>query len=207
MSYVLINHGWTNKRPDGHWQRHLATELRRQGHQVSYPQFPSTDTPTWDQWSEVLVAELELLAEARAGDKRDASDRELIFVGHSLGCLNLMKTALAGRIRPDIKIDRALFVAPSAQEMLEPDIASFGFDVDDPALRVALDEAIAEMTLLGSDADDWSPRGIEASYASPLGIEPVIIEGAKHLALGDGWGRWQGVIDWVNDPGSNLRVK
>jgi hypothetical protein len=34
-----------------------------------------------------------------------------------------------------------------------------------------------------------------------------VIEGAKHLALSDGWGRWQGVIDWVSDPTADLTVR
>jgi hypothetical protein len=35
----------------------------------------------------------------------------------------------------------------------------------------------------------------------------VIIEGGKHLSLQDGWGKWQGVIDWVNDPAAELSVR
>ena len=59
MARVLIIHGWTNRRPEGHWQRRLASALRDQGHIVSYPQFPNTDDPQLSEWLEVAVAELQ----------------------------------------------------------------------------------------------------------------------------------------------------
>ncbi|MEI6590873.1 MAG: alpha/beta hydrolase, partial [Actinomycetes bacterium] len=68
MARVLINHGWTNTRQPEHWQRLLAGALRREGHQVLYPQYPETQKPVFDDWQALLLAELELLHESGSGE-------------------------------------------------------------------------------------------------------------------------------------------
>ncbi|MEY4743360.1 MAG: hypothetical protein RIR34_699, partial [Actinomycetota bacterium] len=60
------------------------------------------------------------------------------------------------------------------------------------------------ITLVGSDADPWCPSGIQAVFGDPLGVDAVIIPGGKHLSSKDGWGSWQGIIDWVSNPDSDL---
>ena len=62
----------------------------------------------------------------------------------------------------------------------------------------------AQTLIVASDADPWLPRGVEATFAAPLGMPHLIVKGAKHFAVDDGWGPWQGVIDWVNDPSADL---
>ncbi|MEY4367139.1 MAG: hypothetical protein RLZ28_554 [Actinomycetota bacterium] len=208
MSFVLIHHGWTNTRQPDHWQRNLAHALRLQGHQVSYVQFPRTDSPLFDEWSALLVAELEHLVELRelSGDR----NAELILVAHSLGCVNIMKSALEGLIRPELRANRTLLVAPASQEKLGA-VPTFEFGVAitsaQTEMRAAIAESAGEVTLVASQDDVWLPKGIRAEYADSLGLEPVIIEGGKHLSLQDGWGKWQGVIDWVNDSSADLRVR
>ena len=212
MSFVLIHHGWTNTRQPDHWQRNLAHALRLQGHQVSYAQYPQTDQPVFADWSALLVAELEHLVELRnlGGNSADQPGGELILIGHSLGCVNIMKSALEGLIRAELRANRTLFVAPASQEKLGA-VPTFEFDIENAAvrdaMRAALTEAAGEVTLVASDDDVWLPKGIRAEYAEPLGLEPVIIEGGKHLSLQDGWGKWQGVINWVGDSSADLTVR
>jgi len=211
MPYVLIHHGWTNTRQPNHWQRNLANALRLQGHFVSYAQYSQTEQPVFADWSALLAAELEHLVELRAlrGDAGTAAG-ELILVGHSLGCVNIMKSALEGLIRPELRANRTLFVAPASQAKLDA-VPTFKFDLENTAvpaqLRAALADAAGAVTLVASDDDVWLPKGIRAEYSEQLQIEPVIIEGGQHLSLQDGWGTWQGVIDWVNDPAAEITVR
>jgi predicted alpha/beta hydrolase family esterase len=208
MSYVLIHHGWTNTRQPDHWQRNLAHALRLQGHHVSYAQYPETQQPNFDEWSALLVAELEHLVELRelSGDR----SAELILVAHSLGCVNIMKSALEGLIGPQLRANRTLLVAPAGQEKLDA-VPTFRFELESTEaqaeLRAALANFAGDVTLVASEDDVWLPKGIRAEYADPLGLEPVIIKGGQHLSLQDGWGKWQGVIDWVNDSAADLRVR
>lgn len=197
MKHVLIIHGWGNSRGQDHWQRHLAGALRRQGHGVHYPQLPDTETPNFADWAEVLVAELEMIAEAAKPGS------EVVVIAHSLGCSTWLRLA-ADALLPNV-VDRVLLVAPADNALLN-DVPTFILEAT-PAVVEALKSSAESVLLVGSDSDAWSPRGIHETYGNPLEIEPIVIPGAKHLALADGWGHWQGVIDWVNDPTANLTVR
>ncbi len=193
MAKVLILHGWTNRRQQGHWQRHLATALREQGHIVAYPQFPNTDAPKLDEWQELLGAELDILAEV--------SSDETVVIGHSLGCVNWIQGASTGLISKPV--DRVLLVAPADPRMLG-EIEGLNVDLNNPTVAAATHASTSSLTVLASDKDKWTPRGIQATFGEPLGLEAVILPGAGHLSLDDGFGFWQGVIDWVNDPKADL---
>jgi uncharacterized protein len=197
MKHLLIVHGWGNTRAQDHWQRHLAVESRKRGVSVHYPQLPDTETPNFADWAEVLIAELEMIGSLLE------PGHEVVVVTHSLGCSTWLRLAVDGLL--PITADRLLMVAPADVSLLT-DVPSF---IVEPTslVREALKASANNVQLLGSDADAWSPRGIQETYATPLEIDPIIIEGAKHLALADGWGRWQGVIDWVSDPTANLTVR
>jgi predicted alpha/beta hydrolase family esterase len=193
MAKVLILHGWTNRRQQGHWQRHLATALRQQGHIVAYPQFPNTDEPKLDEWQELLAAELEILAEIESG--------ETVVIGHSLGCINWIQGAATGLIKNPL--DRVLLVAPADPRMLG-EVEGLNVELTNPVVASALHASTSSLTVLASDKDKWTPRGVVATFGEPLGVEPVIIQGAGHLSLDDGFGYWPGVINWVNDPDADL---
>jgi predicted alpha/beta hydrolase family esterase len=193
MAKVLILHGWTNRRQQGHWQRHLATALRQQGHIVAYPQFPSTDEPKLDEWQDLLAAELEILGEIEAG--------ETVVIGHSLGCINWIQGAATGLIASPV--DRVLLVAPADPRLLG-EVEGLKVLLSDPEVVRATHASTSSLTVVASDKDKWTPRGIQATFGEPLGLEAIILPGAGHLSLDDGFGFWQGVINWVNDPKADL---
>ena len=196
MARVLIMHGWTNRRQEGTWHRILASELRQQGHQVLYPQFPSTDNPSLEDWQELLTAELALLEEA--------GDGETIVIGHSLGCVNFIHAAVDGRVHKPI--DRLLFVAPADPKLLG-EIKGLKVNLAKSATKDALHSAVKSLTLVGSDSDPWSPDGVQKTFGEPLGVEAIIIQGAKHFKADEGWGPWQGLVDWVNDPSADITIR
>jgi hypothetical protein len=201
MAYVLINHGWTNIRQPEHWQRKLAVALRRQGHQVFYPQYPNTLEPDYAEWSWLLTSELDILLETRGDDTA-----EVIVIGHSLGNILWLKAASDGLLPAGFQADRLLMVAPPERSNISK-LPSFDILVPDDVLASALRASAKSVTLLGSDNDPWSPSGLQAAVGDPLGLEAIIIPGAGHLSGKDGWGHWQGVIDWVNDSSSDLTVR
>ena len=196
MARVLIMHGWTNRRQENTWHRILVSALRHQGHQVLYPQFPSTDNPSLSDWQELLLAELELLEEAVPG--------ESVVIGHSLGCVNFLHAAVEGKIKNNV--DRLLFVAPADPKLLD-EIQGLNVDLSKPATKQALDSVVESLTVVGSDADPWIPNGVQDTFGEPLGVDAVVIEGAGHFKGDEGWGHWQGLIDWVNDPSADITVR
>ncbi len=196
MKRVLIIHGWGNRRQPDHWQRNLATALRRAGHAVAYPQLPNTDTPVLSEWLEVVDNELAMLSEV--------SDDELIVFGHSLGCLTWLNAVSQGIVKTPV--NRVLLVAP-ADPALCDDAATFQIDLGDPALKQRVHDVAKSTLLVGSDGDDWIPQGVEKTFAQPLDLPFVVIDGGSHFAGEEGWGPWQGIINWVTDPEADLSVR
>ena len=199
MARVLIIHGWTNRRPFGHWQRNLASALREQGHIVSYPQLPNTDNPKLSEWLEVIIDELNMLNEV--GER---ASEELIVVAHSLGCITWLQASDRGLLPS--KADRLLLVAPPEPQPTgtTSPFESFVMEPDYERIRRAVHDSAGSVELVGSDADPWQPSGIQAGVGDLIGLQAHIIPGAKHLSLTDGFSQWQGVIDWVNDPHADL---
>ena len=66
---------------------------------------------------------------------------------------------------------------------------------------------VGNLTVVGSDADPWIPDGVQPTFADPLGVEAVVIEGAGHFKGDEGWGKWQGLLDWVNDPKADITIR
>ena len=193
---VLIMHGWTNRRQEGNWHRILVSKLRHQGHQVLYPQFPSTENPTLEDWQDLLIAELGLLHEAGTG--------ETVVIGHSLGCVNFIHAAIEGKIKHPI--DRLLLVAPADPDLLG-EIEGLKVDLRKPAAKKAVDAVVRNLTIVGSDADPWAPNGIQETFGTPLGVKAIVIHGAQHFTTDQGWGKWDGLFDWVNDAEADITVR
>ena len=196
MKRVLIIHGWTNRRQVNHWQRNLAVALQRAGHAVAYSQLPNTDNPVLDEWLDVIENDLTILDEV--------SSDELIVIGHSLGCLTWLNAVKRGVVKSSVS--RVLLVAP-ADPALCDDAATFQIDVNDAALKRAVHDVAAATLLVGSDGDPWIPRGVEETFATPLDLPFVIIPGGSHFAGEEGWGPWQGVFDWVENPAAEISTR
>jgi uncharacterized protein len=185
---VLFHHGWTNKRPEGHWMRLSTSKLRSMGHQVLYPQFPDPDTPHPEKWQELLRQEANMLDEIEGGEK--------ILVAHSLGTINFIYGALNDIFANPF--DRVLLVAPPDPIMTSETSGIKGepLDLTNPLIEPAVKKWAKSLSVIASENDRWLPRGV-GIYKAPLGVEPVIYPGAGHFSLDDGWGEWPGLIRWI----------
>ena len=196
MKRLLIIHGWMNHREVDHWHRRLVADRRNRGDVVAYPQLPNPDLPTLADWLNIVQAELDLLHEVKGG--------ELIVLGHSLGCLTWLHAVQ--QLNFPEQISRVALVAPADPDLCG-DVASFQIDVNDPAIKPALAKAAKSTVIIGSDNDEWTPRGIPATFSDPLDVPFELIPGAGHISLHDGWGPWQGIINWIDDPRADLTVR
>ncbi|MFF2277180.1 RBBP9/YdeN family alpha/beta hydrolase [Agromyces sp. NPDC058126] len=204
MAEVLILHGWQNRRPEGHWQRWLADELRGLGHEVRYPQLPDPDAPDRADWLAALDAEL-----------RGADPEQLTIVAHSLGCLLWVAHARARAAAGlgDVVARRVLLVAPPSDAVVTaiPELASFattsGAADEQAALEViaALAAASEEPPVVVSgDVDEYSPVDAEG-LAARFGLERIVVEGGGHLTIDDGFGPFPLVLDLVEATGAVRR--
>ena len=192
MSRVLLLHGWTNRRPEGHWMRLTAAALRKQGHQVWYPQFPAPETPNPAEWQDLLRQESNMMDEVEGGEK--------IVIAHSLGTINFLYGALTDLFNKPF--DRALLVAIPDPVMTSETTGIEGEPLDfrNPALKPQMNKWAASVTAVASDKDRWQPNGTD--FYRPLGLETIEVLGAGHFSLDDGWGAWPGLGTWVetNNP-------
>lgn len=187
MSKILLLHGWTNRRPEGHWMRLTAAWLRNAGHQVWYPQFPNPETPNPADWQELLRQESNMMDEVEDGEK--------IVIAHSLGTINWLYGALNDLFNKPF--DRALLVAiPDPVKTNETTgIEGEPMDFSNPLLASQMRKWAGRARAVASDADRWQPNG--TGFYQPLGIETTEVVGAGHFSLDDGWGQWAGLAQWV----------
>lgn len=75
---MVIAHGWADDPTKG-WLNWLAQQLRSQGIKADAPQFPAAKTPDPTVWLETLAQSI------------GQPDDQLVLVGHSLGCLVVLK--------------------------------------------------------------------------------------------------------------------
>jgi predicted alpha/beta hydrolase family esterase len=194
---VLFLHGWTNRRPEGHWMRVTAANLRSKGHQVWYPQFPSPDTPNPMEWQDLLRQEANMMDEVEGGEK--------IAIAHSLGTINWLYGAL-GKVfnKP---FDRVLLVAIPDPLMTNdaPGIEGEPLNFAVPGLATKVKSQTGRLEAVASDMDRWQPNGID--FYQTLDISTTTVPGAGHFSLDDGWGRWSGLEHWVETANSQDLMK
>lgn len=192
--YLLI-HGLENHRPEGHWMRHLAGRLRKQGQYVAYPQLPNPDSPVSSEWLEVLNTEIALM--------KDAAIDSMVVIAHSLGCVAWLK--LIAEEIPTIKIERVLFVAPADPVLLTA--APTFQDALHIDLKSVIQTHIESFQILAGNNDPWLPNGALETFGKPLGVKPIIWENAGHISMNEGFGVWDGIVYWALDPSNDLLIR
>ncbi|WP_338885190.1 alpha/beta fold hydrolase [Xenorhabdus sp. TH1] len=75
---IIIVHGYTAS-PSSHWFPWLKEKLTEQGAEVIIPTMPDTSSPKPEAWAKMLM---DIVPEV---------DKDAIFVGHSLGCISLLR--------------------------------------------------------------------------------------------------------------------
>lgn len=164
----------------GHWQVWLADELSRTGRHALLVDLPEPAAPKLQPWLAALRA---VLVELEEGG--------FDLVAHSLGSLLWMHHAASALNYP--RPARVALVTPPGPEIPVPACEQFfpvPLDVD--AMRKAANGTV----LVGSDNDPFCPRGIAASYGTPLKMATTVIPSAGHLNLDSGHGPWPAMLDW-----------
>ena len=185
----LVLHGWQNHRPRGHWERELVADLRARGEPVQYPQLPDPDRPSPAAWTELLLAELDLLGPG-----------ERVVVAHSLSVL--LWAYAAPTVAASSPVDRVLLVAPPSRSVLAryDDVAEWArLDVDPPLVA----STAGSVRLVCSDDDPYCPEGALVAYPR-LAPDVDLLPGEGHLDPVAGYGRWPAVLAWCLDPATRL---
>ncbi|WP_433060205.1 RBBP9/YdeN family alpha/beta hydrolase [Dactylosporangium sp. CS-033363] len=191
MSRFLILHGWENQRPVGHWQFWLAGRLRAAGHDVDYPQLPEPDRPVLKDWLGAI--EQAITREPGQG---------LAVVAHSLSCVAWLHLAAQGSVH--LPVDRVLLVAPPSPEFLARTEALRHFAPPMAALDAVRASSAAPPRLVCADADPYCEPPADERYAGLFDVDRI--DGAGHVDMVAGYGRWHSALRWCEDPEHRLGV-
>lgn len=78
MKKAFLIHGWEGH-PKGEWRPWLKNELEKKGFHVVVPEMPDTKHPRMNPWVNHLIKTVGI------------PDKDCYFVGHSLGCITLLR--------------------------------------------------------------------------------------------------------------------
>lgn len=97
MKRAVIVHGFKGK-PDTNWKPWLKTQLEMNGFSVEVPEMPNTNHPLVNEWVDTLSATVGQI-----------DTDELYLIGHSLGCITILKYLEA--LQEGQKVKACIFVA------------------------------------------------------------------------------------------------
>ncbi|PHM63984.1 esterase [Xenorhabdus stockiae] len=176
---VIIIHGYTAS-PSSNWFPWLKEVLTEQGAEVIVPEMPESLSPTPEGWARKLM------------EIAPNVDDNTIFIGHSLGCVTLLRHLEAIKDTTD-KVGGYILVAgwDSAQSTM-PELDSFTVQ---PLNYVFLREVTAHrVSIISSNDEIVSPESSHA-LANSLQTEIINIENAGHFLDREGFIRLLPVYD------------
>ncbi|HBC7140553.1 TPA: serine hydrolase family protein [Proteus mirabilis] len=168
---VVIVHGYTAS-PKDNWFPWLKEELGSLGYDVSIPMMPEPNHPNPNEWQQKLADENIIL------------DKDTILIGHSLGCITLLRF-LSEQACEDITIGGYILVAGfySEQKTL-PELNSHIYNNLNYSKLIKISDK--RVSLISSN--DWivSPDSSK-KLASQLQTQIVIEEDAGHFLDKEGY--------------------
>ena len=164
MKRAIIVHCWEGA-PEYCWYPHVKKELQDLGFQVEVPAMPETNLPQQDKW-------LPKLQEV-VGDP----DEELYLIGHSLGCVTIMRY-LEGL--PDgKKIGGVVLVAGFIDDLGFKEISNFFLT---PINFEKINASAKKFTFIHSDNDPYVDLKYGKLLQEKLGGELIVKKGMKHFS-------------------------
>jgi hypothetical protein len=175
MKRVIIVHGWEGK-PDSNWFPWLTKELKTRHIEVAAPQFPPDKRPKLSEWLAVLNAQ--------------HPDENTILVGHSLGCITILRY-LEHATKPVAGI---VLVAGFARSIEVDELSDFlRTPVDFSSARKHTQQSI----VLASDDDPYVPLDEGLFLAEGLGTKALVKHGRKHFNEEEGITEAPEILDAV----------
>lgn len=172
---ALLIHGWGGSPEDG-WIPWLKKELEKRGFEVHVPTMPDTEHPKMDAWLKQLINTV------------GTPDRDLYLVGHSLGCITILRYLEI--LEEGQEIGGAVLVAGFADiniTLLENEDINelktfFETDVDFEKVKSHCKKFVA----IHSDDDPYVSLRYADIFKEKLNAEVIIEHNMKHFSGGDG---------------------
>jgi predicted alpha/beta hydrolase family esterase len=162
---IVIVHGSYGS-PEENWFPWLAAQLRKDGHNVVVPKFPTPEGQNFSNWREVFLTEVGPI------------HSDMVLVGHSAGPGFILKMLQdAGEPAKGVFLVSA-FVGVLGLKDFDPiNEALFGGEFDWSRIRKNLDF----VCVINSDNDPYVPIEKGEEVADNLGVELTVIQNGGHL--------------------------
>ncbi|MDC9603533.1 RBBP9/YdeN family alpha/beta hydrolase [Xenorhabdus griffiniae] len=168
---IIIVHGYTAS-PSSHWFPWLKEKLTEQGAEVIIPTMPDTSSPKPEAWAKMLM---EVVSKA---------DKDSIFVGHSLGCIMLLRHLETIRSQ-HLHIGGYILVSGfDSPQITLPELDSFVVEPLDYAFLREITEH--RFSLISSNDEIVSPQS-SLALAHSLQTELINIDNGGHFLDRDGF--------------------
>ena len=175
MKKAFLIHGWGGSPEEG-WRPWLKEKLEKKGFEVYIPSMPDTNHPKMDAWLK------------RLSDTVGIPDRDCYFVGHSLGCITILR--YLERLKENQKIKGVVLVAGFSDikitvgkdETTDEISTFFKTKLDFEKIKKHCDRFIA----IHSDNDPYVPIKYATIFKEKLNAEIVINKNMKHFSGDEG---------------------
>lgn len=168
MKRVFLIHGWGGA-PDNHWFPWLKAELIARGFQVFAPAMPNTDHPQLDEWLPMIREWV------------GKPDLETFFVGHSLGCLTILK--YLEQLAPKTQVGGAVFVAGFANDLGIAEIKGF---LETPIDFEKVKPHLYKSACIFSDNDKYVSLAEAFDFSKKLNAKTTLERGRHHFMKSEG---------------------
>ncbi len=173
MKRVFIIHGWEGS-PDEPMHVWLASELRKEGYEVTVPVMPGAYEPRIETWVPYLS---EIVG---------TPDSNTFFIGHSIGCQAVLR--YLETLPEETKIGGAVFIAGwynlrNLETEEEKEIV--GPWVNLPRKDEKVKKIINKATVIISDNDPWIDLDNQIAWKERLGAEVIIENNKGHFTESD----------------------
>jgi predicted alpha/beta hydrolase family esterase len=186
--HVLIVHGYTAS-PAANWFPWLAETLRAEGARVDVPAMPAPDEPTPRAWAETLRALV------------PAADANTLLVGHSLGCISVLRHLLT--LPAGTRIGGLLLVSGFDRPLSTlPTLRAF---TDAPLDHAEVIRRAPRIASIYSDNDTIVTPAASRDRSASLRGADEIVAGAGHFLDREGFTRLPRALAALVAPRANAR--
>ena len=179
MSKIFIIHG-SYGNPQENWFPWLKEELRKKGHEVFVPKFPTPENQSLETWTKEFEEYIPLI------------DEDTIFVGHSLGPAFILSVLE----KLGVKIKACFFVSGFLGPTGNPDFDNINNSFTEKEFDWDKIKSICpRFKMYHSDNDPYLLIGKAKKLSSSLGIEIEIIKGAGHFNESAGYTQFPKLLE------------
>jgi hypothetical protein len=173
---VIIFHGWGSTSEDN-WFPWLAAELKKTHIKVLLPDLPNSQHPKEKDWINTAL-------------HLTKYDDETVLVGHSLGCVLIMR--LLERLGKKIKA--AFLVSGFDNDLGIPELKSF-FERD--FYYQLIKDNAGKIVMLNSDDDPSISMEVAERLAKNLDCQLIVYKNKGHLSGGTGDMRFPELLEMI----------